>query len=55
MYTASEIDAMTIEGLEQIAELLTDEAREEWAAAGYSGEAYCKLGMSDAERAVNAH
>ena len=33
MYTASEIDAMTLEEIEQVAELLTDEAREEWAAA----------------------
>jgi hypothetical protein len=55
MYTAAEIDAMTIEEIEQVAELLTDEAREEWAAAGYSGDAYSKLGMSDAEKAVNSH
>jgi hypothetical protein len=55
MYTASEIDAMTIEEIEQVAELLTDEAREEWAAAGYSGESYCNLGMNDAEKSINSH
>lgn len=55
MYTAAEIDAMTIEEIEQVAELLTDDAREEWAAAGYSGEAYCKLGMNDVEKSINSH
>ena len=55
MYTASEIDAMTIEEIEQVAELLTEEAREEWAAAGYSGESYCKLEMNDAGKSINSH
>jgi hypothetical protein len=55
MYTAAEIDAMTIEEIEQVAELLTDEAREESAAAGYSGEAYSNLGINDAEKLINSH
>ena len=49
-YTAAEIDAMSIEEIEQVASMLTEEARIEWAESGYSGESYQTLGMNDAER-----
>ncbi len=52
-YTAAEIDAMSIEEIEQVASMLTEEARIEWAGAGYSGESYETLGMNDAEREIN--
>ena len=52
-YTAAEIDAMSIEEIEQVASMLTEEARIEWAESGYSGEVYATLGMNDAEREIN--
>ena len=52
-YTAAEIDAMSIEEIEQVASMLTEEALNEWAESGYSGEVYQTLGMNDAERKIN--
>jgi len=52
-YTAAEIDAMSIEEIEQVASMLTEEALNEWAESGYSGESYQTLGMNDAEREIH--
>ena len=54
-YTAAEIDAMSIEEIEQVASMLTEEALNEWAESGYSGESYQTRGMNDAEREINRH
>lgn len=42
-YTANEIDNMSMEDIEQLAEMLRDDELEEWYSNGYSGESYVQL------------
>ena len=42
-YTAKPIDKMSIEELESIAEMLSDEDKSKWACSGYSGASYIEI------------
>lgn len=42
-YTAKEIDKMSIEEIEQLAEMLSADDLDRWADEGYSGEAFIKI------------
>ena len=41
--TAKEIDNMSIEEIEQSAEMLTEDEKNQWAGYGYSGAGYIKI------------
>ena len=43
MYTAKEINRMSIDQLESLACMLTEDQRITWSCAGYDGETYVKL------------
>jgi len=43
MYTAKEIDRMSIEGIESLSHTLTEEQRNEWASCGYDGASYVRI------------
>ena len=42
-YTAKQIDKMSIEELESIAEMLSDEDKSKWASSGYDGDSYVEI------------
>ena len=42
-YTAKQFDKMSIEELESIAEMLSDEDKSKWAGSGYSGTSYIEI------------
>lgn len=46
-YTAKQIDKMSIEELESIAEMLSDEDKNKWASSGYDGDSYVKIIKGD--------
>ncbi len=43
MFTAKQIDRMSIEGIESLSQMLTEEQRNEWASYGYSGASYVRI------------
>jgi len=43
MYTAKEIDSMSIEDIDSLAQMLNEEQRNKWAGYGYSGDGYIKI------------
>jgi len=43
MFTAKQIDRMSIEGIESLSQMLTEEQRNEWASCGYSGSSYVRI------------
>ena len=43
MFTATQIDRMSIEGIESLSQMLTEEQRKEWASCGYSGSSYVRI------------
>ena len=43
MYTAKEIDKMSIEDIDSLAQMLTNKQRNKWAGYGYSGDGYIKI------------
>lgn len=43
MYTAKEIDKMSIEEIDSLAQILTEEQRNKWAGFGYDGASYIKI------------
>ena len=42
-YTAKQIDNMSIEEIESLAEMLNEEELSKWASNGYSGASYVKI------------
>lgn len=42
-YTATQINKMSIEGIEALAEMLSNEDKIKWASNGYDGATYVKL------------
>jgi hypothetical protein len=43
MFTAKQIDRMNINGIDSLAQMLTEEQRNEWAGCGYSGTSYIRI------------
>jgi hypothetical protein len=43
MYSAEEIDKMSIEEIDSLAQMLNEEQRNEWAGCGYDGASYIKI------------
>jgi hypothetical protein len=42
-YTVKQIDKMSIEEIESLAEMLNDEDKNKWASSGYSGDSYVEI------------
>lgn len=42
-YTAKQIDRMSIDQLDSLAQMLTDQERNKWAGSGYDGVTYVKI------------
>ena len=43
MYTKEQIDRMNIEGIDSLAQMLTEEQRNKWAGCGYDGASYIRI------------
>jgi hypothetical protein len=42
-YTAKQIDRMSIDQLDSLAQILTDQERNKWVGSGYDGATYIKI------------
>tara|TARA_R100000541_G_scaffold42782_1_gene50066 strand:+ start:680 stop:832 length:153 start_codon:yes stop_codon:yes gene_type:complete len=43
MFTAKQINRMNINGIDSLAQMLTEEQRNEWASCGYDGASYIRI------------